>query len=106
MRLPWVVVPIFRVVLPIWVVYPTSRNFGQVAQGRSTQLLGCNTLFHGAPGTFGEVTQGRRTHSIYCYILLLYYFGCCLISTICITAIFEFVDLQVTTHKLMGKKMS
>jgi hypothetical protein len=50
-RLPWVVVPIFRVVLPIWVVYPTSRNFRQVAQGRSAQLLGCNTLFHGAPGT-------------------------------------------------------
>ena len=47
------------------------RNFGQVAQGRSTQLLGCNTLFHGAPGTFGEVTQGRRTHSIYCYIIIL-----------------------------------
>ena len=47
------------------------RSFGQVAQGRSTQLLGCNTLFHGAPGTFGEVTQGRRTHSIYCYIIIL-----------------------------------
>jgi hypothetical protein len=26
-------------------------TFGEVALGRCTQLLGCNTLFHGAPGT-------------------------------------------------------
>ena len=48
-----------------------SDTFGEVALGRCTQLLGCNTLFHGAPGTFGEVTQGRRTHSIHCYIIIL-----------------------------------
>jgi len=54
------------------------RNFGRVAQGRSTQLLGCNTLFHGAPGTFGEVTQGRRTHSIYCYIIIFLAIALCL----------------------------
>lgn len=83
-RLPWVVVPnfrvvvpIFRVVSPIWVVYPTSRNeeFWAGCPGSQCPTLGCNALFHGAPGTFGEVTQGRRTHSICCCMIIL---CCCL----------------------------